>query len=210
MESFEKLIKIYDTNKTLLGSGHLLNQNSGTIKVKGINLPIIDANTEIYIEVYDEFKGILPFYCSVIVAASNQLNARILRVEPRHERRSSLKVRTKLSLYIEKLERNNDDITSEVPNMKINLLNLSIGGMLITSNYELKLEDVITFRFQYEKNQIILLKAKVIRIDKVYDPITPDYYNLNYGCMFEKLSSFDETVLTKYLYDRQIQLYKNR
>ncbi|MDD2496447.1 MAG: PilZ domain-containing protein, partial [Tissierellia bacterium] len=126
------------------------------------------------------------------------------------ERRKSLKVRTDLSFYIDSLWRNDKDITKDVPNMKINMLNLSIGGMLISSNYNLKISDIITFNFQYEKPQVVLLKAKIIRIDKIYDEITRNLSILNYGCSFDKLSSFDEAVITKYLYDRQLQLYRNK
>ena len=60
----EKIVKIYDKEKNLLGKGHLLGISSETIKVKGQNLPILDSNTEIIIEIYHEFSGIRTFLCS--------------------------------------------------------------------------------------------------------------------------------------------------
>lgn len=205
-----KIVKIYDKGKKFLGSGHLLSIGSSMIKVKGNNLPVLDFKTEIIVEIYNEISGITPYLCKVGLASRNQLNALILKTEQIIERRNSLKVRTDLSFYIESLLRNGEDMTKDVPNMKINIMNLSIGGMLISSNYDLMVNDIITFDFQYEKNQIVLLKAKVIRIDKIYDNNTKKLSALNYGCMFEKMHSHYEAVITNYLYNRQLQLYKNK
>ncbi len=210
MVNTEKMVKIYTKNKKFLGSGHLLSINNNVIKVKGKNLPALNSKAIIIIEIYNEFLGIAPYFCKVIVASKNQLNALILKAEKVIERRNSLKVRTDLSFYIDSLIRNDEDITKDVPNMKINILNLSIGGMLISANYDLMVNDVLTFEFKYEKSQVLLLKAKVIRIDKVYDNATKELSALNYGCMFERLPLSDEAVITKYLYERQLQLYKNR
>ena len=90
------------------------------------------------------------------------------------------------------------------------MLNLSIGGMLVSSNYDLRINDIITFKFQYLKYPIVLIKAKVLRLDKVYDKKTRELAAVNYGCIFKKLRGFDEAIITKYLYDRQLKLYKNR
>lgn len=210
MINTEKTVKIYDSEKKLIGKGHLLSLNAGSIKVKGYNLPILNSNTEITIEVYHEFSGISTYYCVVGLASPNQLNAHIKEFGPMVERRKSLKVRTDLSFYINSIFRNDEDIIKDYPNLKINMLNLCSGGMLISSNYELKIGDIVSFNFQYEKSQIILLKAKIIRIDNVYDPITKNLSVINYGCSFRKLSSIDEAVITRYLFDRQLQLYKNK
>lgn len=210
MESPEKFIKIYDTDNELIGSGHLLSMSSSMIKIKGDDLPILQSKTNITVAIFSEFSGISPYYCEVSLASRNQLNALIIRKEPMIERRKSLKVRTDLSFYIESLIRNDEDITKDVPNMKINMLNLSIGGMLISSNYELMMNDVIRFSFQYANYQIILLEAKIIRIDKILDKDNSQLFSLNYGCVFSKMPNYDESVITKYLYDRQLQLYKNR
>lgn len=206
----EKTVKIYDVNKKLLGIGQLLSLSSGVIKVKGYDLPIIKSRTDIYIEIYSELQGVYPYHCKVSIATSNQLNALIIEAGSVIERRNSLKVKTNLSFNINSLNRMNEDITESVPNMKINMLNLSIGGMLISSNYELKIHDTMSFIFTFGQYEPVLLKAKVIRIDKVYDKITKELSAINYGCVFKKLSNYEESVVTKYLYDRQLQLYKNR
>ncbi len=210
MEISDKPVKIYTVDMKLLGIGQLLSLSSGMIMVKGFDLPELDCNDEIYVEIYNEFYGIMPYFCVVSVASSNQLNASIVRIDPIIERRNSLKVKTDVSFYINKLERNDEDITKDYPDMKINLLNLSIGGMLISSNYELNKNDIITFDFQYLEYQVIRIRAKVERIDKIYDIKTKLLTAINYGCIFKKLTDYDESVITKYLYDRQLRLYKNK
>ncbi|HBD63861.1 MAG TPA: hypothetical protein DC038_05420 [Clostridiales bacterium] len=210
MNNIEKTAKIYTTDRQLIGSGQLLSMSGSSIKIKGSNLPILNTRTEIIVEIYNELSGISPYLCKVIVATRNQLNALVTRVEDIVERRGSLKVRTDISFHIDSLKRNDVDITNDVPNMKINILNLSIGGMLISSNYDLMLHDVLSFYFKYEKNQLVLIKATVIRLDKTYGDDSKELLSTNYGCTFGKMASYDEAIIAKYLYERQLQLYKNR
>lgn len=209
MITTDKLVKIYDADNNLIGKGHLLSLSMRIIKVKGSNLPILNSKTKIIIEIYNEISGIGRFDCYVKLASYNQLNAQIIKKDAVIERRKSLKVRTDLSFYIETLYRSDEDITKDFPNMKINILNLSIGGMLISSNYNLYINDIITFSFQYEKI-VVLLKAKVVRIDKIYDNNANHLSICNYGCIFEQMPSYYEDIITKYLYIRQLKLYKDK
>ncbi len=208
MENTDKYIKVYNENHELLCSGHLLSINNGIIMVKGNDLPTIDTKTKVIIEIYSVLSGISPYFCEINVSSPNQLNAKIIRTDPITERRNALKVRTDLCFMLDTLYRNDEDINKDIPKIIINILNLSVGGMLISSNYDLMIGDVITFKFIYEKYRIIL-KAKIIRIDKKYDKITKELSGKNYGCSFERMSSFNESVITKYLFDRQLQLYRN-
>lgn len=210
MKNTEKLIKVYDEGKNLLGSGHLLSLGSGVIRIKGRNLPIINSKTKVIIEVYNELSGIIPYLCEVSIASENQLNAKIIRQDAVVERRKSLKVKTDVSVYVDSLVRNDEDISKDVPNMKINILNLSIGGMLISCNYDLMINDKISFNFPYTNHQFVFLKAKIIRIDKIFDKITNQFSSLNYGCVFDKMDRNNEALITRFLFDRQIMLYKNR
>ncbi|MFA9423913.1 MAG: PilZ domain-containing protein [Sedimentibacter sp.] len=210
MDNIGLLVKIYKINKEYLGTGQLLDIDSETIKIKGDDLPIIDSGTEVYIEIFDELVGISPYLCEIGVAARNQLNGSIKTKEAIIERRNSLKVRTDLSFYIEKLVRKGENITKEVPNMKINMLNLGTGGMLISTNYLLLRNDELTFYFNYSNFQLILIHAKVIRIDNKPSHDTEDISTVNYGCTFAKMARYNESVITQYLYDRQLRLYKKR
>ncbi len=205
----DKIVKIYDEDSKLIGKGQLLSLNEKIIKVKGTGLPILSRKTNVIIEIYSEFVGISRYCCQIDLASDNQLNAHIVKKKPDIERRNSLKVRTDLSYYVESLYRNDKDITKDFPNMKINLINLSIGGMLISSNYELYINDIITFNFQYKKTAV-LLKAKVIRIDKIYDENQKNLFFYNYGCIFEEMPPNIEMIITRYLYIRQLEMHKDK
>ena len=203
----EKTVKIYDEQNKFIGNGYLLSINS-VIKVKGPCLPKLKTGAIIIIEIYS-LSGIKQYSCTVELASARQLNGKIIKESPVFERRKSLKVPTDISFYIENLHRNGEDVTEHFPSIVINILNLSNGGMLFSSNYELHIGDIVVFNFKYEKN-LILLKAKIIRIDKIYDDNTKKPSIQNYGCFFEGMSPYDENIITKYLYFRQLQLYKNR
>jgi c-di-GMP-binding flagellar brake protein YcgR len=209
MINTDKIVKIYDEDNKLIGKGYLLNLDAEIIKVKGNGLPILSRKTNVIIDVYNEFTGISRYSCQIELASNNQLNAHIVKKYPDIERRNSLKVRTDLSYQVESLYRNDEDVTENFPNMKIRLINLSIGGMLVSSNYELYINDIITFNFRYEKTAV-LLKAKVIRIDKIYDDNQKILSFCNYGCIFEEMPPHIEKIITRYLYLRQLEMHKDK
>jgi hypothetical protein len=208
------LVKIFDLDNNIIGKGSLLGLNSDAIIIKGNNLPVLDSGSNVIIQIFDELVGISPYLCNISVATRNQITAQIIRKDPVIERRNSLKVRTDLSFYVSKIHRNGDDITDELPSVKINVLNLSIGGMLISSNIDLMIGDVITYYFKYHKYKSIPLEAKIIRIDKfrcekeILEEINND--TENYGCYFISMTNNDESVILQYLFDRQLQLYRNK
>jgi len=204
------LIKLFDLNKVNIGKGELLSINNNTIIVKGNYLPVLSSGINIYVNIYNERVGVSPYFCKVSVASKHQLTAQILKKDLIVERRRALKVRTDLFFYINRIHRNNEDITDDVPIIKINVLNLSIGGMLVLSNYDFLTNDEITFYFKYYKYKPILLEAKIIRIDKLKDEEDETRISLNYGCHFLNISSNDESIMFRYLFDRQIQIYRNK
>ena len=205
------LVKLFDLNKEILGKGILLSMSKNTIIVKGNNLPVLKTGADVMLNIYDEQIGISPYLCEVSVATKNQITAQIVRRDPIIERRTTLKVRTDLSFYANKLYRDNEDITDNVPIIKLNILNLSIGGMLISCNYNLLVGDILTFYFKYINYKPIHLEAKVIRVDEVEDPDgIEDRVTYNYGCIFSGITMNEESILLKYLFERQLQLYKNK
>jgi c-di-GMP-binding flagellar brake protein YcgR len=99
--------------------------------------------------------------------------------------------------------RENNIVQCEEP-IKIKILNLSVGGMLFTSTTDFCVGDTIVFNFDYYKNNVIPIEAKIIRIDEPSD----EFSNYSYGCIFKGLSDSDESVLYQYLYERQLQVHK--
>jgi len=204
------LVKLFNLANVEIGKGNLLSIRNNALIIKGNNLPILSSGLNIYVNIYDERVGISPYLCKVSVASKSQLTAQIIKKDPIIERRTALKVRTDLSFYLSKIQRNDEDITEKLPNIKINILNLSIGGMLISSNVEFLINDVIMFYFKYINSKPIFLEAKVIRIDELENIDVENRITYNYGCRFLSLSSNNETVLCQYLFDRQLQLYRNK
>lgn len=210
MGNMELNVKILDSNKNIIAKGKLLSLTPSTIILKGRNLPLLSSGTNIYVHIYDERTGITPYYCFVSVATKNQITAQIIRKDQVIERRNALKVRTDLSFYLCKILRDEEDITDELTAIKINILNLSIGGMLISSNFSFRLNDEFTFNFNFYKNKPIYLRAKIIRKDEIEDEDIEEFVSLNYGCIFLNTTIKDEAIIFQYLFDRQIQLYKYR
>lgn len=201
-------VKIYDMKKNFIGRGILTDMRGANLRIYADELSSPVFGRKIYVEMYDELKGICQYLCRVYSISENQLGASIIKREIIHERRKSLKVRTDLSFYIKSLLRNNEIIADKTHNIKINIYNLSIGGMLISSGTELMVNDILEFNFAPPGYETVPLIAEIIRIDKAANPLTGNIKSVRYGCSFKKISLHDETAITKYLYDRQLQLHK--
>ena len=197
------LVKIFDEDKNYLGKGGLDRIAGNSIIVKGNHLPTIPSKSTIFINIYNELKGISVYECSVGIAADMQLTANIIKQHNTVERRRSLKIRTNYVAELKLIMREDKIVQTTTP-IKITLLNLSIGGMLFTSNTRFYIGDSVVFTFDYYKENPIILEAKIVRIDIVND----DFNNINYGCTFNEVSRNDESIIYKYLYERQLQVYK--
>lgn len=197
------LVKIFDEDKNYLGKGNLESLSTNRIIVKGNHMPTLPSKSTIFINIYNELAGIAVYECEVSLAADMQLSANILKYHTTIERRKSLKVRTDYKTELKLVMRENKIVQCEEP-IKITILNLSVGGMLFTSTTDFFVGDTIVFNFDYYKNNIIPIEAKVIRIDESSDELS----NNNYGCVFKDISNTDESVIYQYLYERQLQVHK--
>ncbi|QSX07175.1 PilZ domain-containing protein [Sedimentibacter sp. zth1] len=199
------LVKIFDRNKQYLGKGKLDKIVGSRIVIKGNNLPIIHSKETIFLNVFNELRGVLIYECIVNIGANMQLTATILKQHGTIERRRTLKIRTAYTTSIRLVIRDNKALSIKDP-IVIKMLNLSIGGMLFTSKETFCINDIITFTFDHYQNCSIDLEAKIIRVDKTID----EYNNDNYGCIFIGVTPYDENVICKYLYERQLQIYKKK
>jgi hypothetical protein len=197
------LVKIFDEEKNYLGKGNLDSLSGTKIIVKGNYLPTLPSKSTIFLNIYNEIAGIAVYECLVSLAADMQLSAKIVKYHTTIERRKSLKVRTDYKTELKLVMRENNIVQCEEP-IKIKILNLSVGGMLFTSITDFCLGDAVVFNFDYYKNNVIPIEAKIIRIDEPSD----EFSNYNYGCVFKDLSNTDESVLYQYLYERQLQVHK--
>lgn len=206
MNNSDLIVNIFDLNKNNIGKGRLLSITLNKIIVNGTNLPVLNSGTHIYINIYDEKTIITPYYCVISVASNNQINAQIIRKEQVIERRSSFRMQTDLFFYTDKIYRKNEDITCDIPDAKINILNISVGGMLISSSYQFNINDEITFYFNYFENKPIYLNAKIIRKEEIEYKDNEDKILINYGCVFFNITNYDISIILKYIFERQLQL----
>ncbi len=197
------LVKIFDEEKNYLGKGNLDSLTADKIVIKGNYLPTLPSKSRIFINIYNEIAGIAVYECAVSLAADMQLSAKIVKYHTTIERRKSLKVRTDYKTELKLVMRENKIVQTDEP-IKIVILNLSVGGMLFTSKTEFFIGDTIVFNFDYYKNNIVPIEAKIIRIDEPSDELSHN----NYGCIFKDLSSIDESIIYQYLYERQLQVHK--
>lgn len=197
------LVKIYDINKHFLAKGSIERITPVNMRIKGNNLPLIKSKTEIYVNVFDQIRGISIYRCIVKLAAEMQLSVDIIEKEKQLERRNSLKIRTSIHTNALITIRDSRAIENEKP-VEFEILNLSIGGMLFTSKVEFMKNDIILFIFDYMKTHPFTIEAVVVRIDKAVNPYDYD----NYGCKFKDLGPFEEKIVTKYLYEKQLQNHK--
>ena len=203
MQAQPLLVKIFDEEKNYLGKGTLNKISGNLIVVKGNHIPTMPSKTAIFLNIYNELTGISVYECSVSIAADMQLSAKIVKQHRTIERRRALKIRTDFDVDLRLIMRENKIVQTTEP-VKIKILNLSIGGLLFTSSTEFFIGDTIVFSFDYYKDSPIILDARIVRIDPTNDEFS---YN-NYGCMFNDISRSDENIICKYLYERQLQVYK--
>lgn len=197
------LVRVFDKDKNFIGKGTLHKITGKMIVIKGYNLPEIKSKSIIFLNVFNELKGISIYECMVNIGASMQLTATILKQHETVERRKSLKVRTNIKSELRLIIRNNKALKMDNP-IKITMLNFSIGGMLFTSSTKFFINDIFTFTFDYYKDNPIELEAKIIRLDKA----TEEFCDDNYGCIFIAITPAEEKIIYKYLYERQLQIYK--
>lgn len=203
MKNKTLLAKIYDIDKKFLGKGSVDRISPNFIRIKGHHLPSLKSHTDIYINIFDELRGISVYRCEVSLAADMQLSARIIRKEKQIERRKSLKIRTNIKTNAQMVLRNSRAVESDFP-IELTILNLSIGGMLFTSKTTFYKDDTVLFVFDYMKKHPFTIEAQVIRIDKAIN----EYEYDNYGCQFKGLNPFEEKIVMKYLYEQQLRTHK--
>jgi len=204
------IVKLLDLNNNLLGKGTLLSIDSDGMKMAGRNLPELDSGTKVLVEVYDEMVGITPYKCTVSIASYKEINFKIDEVLEPVERRTALKVKTDLSYSMSKIFRKGNNILNEIGKSKIYIHNLSQGGMMISTNFDFQIEDTFNFYFVNTNSKTILLEAKIIRIDKQVDEDNEEIIYTFYGCQFINITAEQQSIIMKYLFERQIQLYKER
>lgn len=85
--------------------------------------------------------------------------------------------------------------------IQVCILDISAGGILITTSHEFNVGD--SFKFRFEKSRVpinltaIVLRKEIVRLRE-----------FKYGCKFTGITDHDTALLCEYIYKRQMELYK--
>lgn len=203
-------VKLLDLENNVIGKGTLLSDDGEGIKIAGKNLPELESGTKVLLEVYDDMVGVMPYKCTISIASYKEVNLIIDETLEPIERRTALKVKTDLTYNANKIFRNDENILDEVGKVRIYIHNLSQGGMLMSANFDFQVGDKLNFYFVHTNSKPILLEAKIIRADKQVDEDNDDLIHSFYGCQFINITSEQQSIIMKYLFERQIQLYREQ
>lgn len=198
---------IYRTDKNFIFPKDLnsTNDSSQLIIVKGKNLPELDANTLIYIIAYLVNGDRVKYLTKVKISTDKQLNAFITddNSQIMQERRRFFKIKTNENGFIILIVRDGEALKNN-ESIKINILDINIGGIFISSNFEFQIGDNFKFRTDLYDERLEA-EAEVLRIQK-----TSDGTVLGYGCKFSSSNSSQEELITRYIYKLQLEERRRR
>ena len=195
-------ISFLDNYGNIMHRGTLLSRNNNLLLVKGTNLPILPKGKQIKLTLQHPRQGVKHIEGQVEIATDIQINISIKTETPFIERRMSLKVPTDIRFSINNMRHRDEEIVFEKP-MNISVLNLSLGGMLISPDrdYDFTLGDSGYFTFDPYPQCSLSIEFEIVRVDNIGDFIV-------YGCRFFEMLPIEEDVLCKYIYDRQLEIHK--
>lgn len=111
------------------------------------------------------------------------------------ERRRYYKTEANIPGYI-KVVFHGDEVICPDPPVKVNIVNINLGGVFIASPYELSNEDRILLSFL---DGAVEVTAEILRVQ------CDDGGNIaGYGCQFEKLAQSEEEALSRFIFDCQL------
>lgn len=199
------LAKVFDVNEIYLGCGTLSSLDDNILTIKGENLPLIPINQTVLIYIYDEFLGVKIHECKINIASEKQINATVIKQFPFIDRRLSLKVRTDIVALLSTVIRENSKIVCHRNKFHIHINNLSIKGMRIDTDHEFKIDDILTTSFGINNTYLFSIQSRIVRCDG-----RDNYNKLNYGCVFYPLPLETENIICRYLFERQLALFKEK
>jgi hypothetical protein len=112
------------------------------------------------------------------------------------ERRRFYKLQTDIAAKVTLITRKEENITPDAP-VPARIKNINIGGVLLSTGFELEARDIILLRFELLSKQLELM-TDVIRVQKRDGKIE------GYGCCFNGLRNWQEEILARYIHTAQL------
>lgn len=165
------------------------------VSIRSTKLPVIRKNDEL--TVVFEYSNGTRIRCKtkVDISTSEQMNFHVDDGEVLEERRNSYKVATKEPAYIIRLETQDDTIDLEEP-FKVTILNINLSGILMHSDMELKIGDIVTIKLL---NGNMELRTEILRRQ-----FNNDGELVGYGCRFLDVTPSQEEKIARHLFECQL------
>ena len=203
-------VDLLDSDQQLLLSARSCKIDDNRIILSGVNLPIINHETQIKAVLYLK-DGIMMMHGKVTISTDMQTNIEILDYTEKEERRQNIKVKAEFKSRILKVYRRTrghefDEIGRRgIPlNEEIRARDISVGGICFYSNKRFFKNQSIFFEFDQCKKPFVI-EAVVLR--KEASERTAEY-RYRYGCKLVNLSKVQQESICEYVFRIEIENYK--
>lgn len=167
------------------------------IMIKGNKLPEIPKGEPIDAMFYYRNGTRIKVRTGIDVASSQQINFHIgndyIVME---ERRNSYKTYVNIDGIVATYKRGEDIYDFEPPYLKVNIQNINLGGVFISTPYEFAVDDLMSLQLIRED---FILETRVLRIQQDEEGKV-----LGYGCCFEQVRQSQEEVISRFIFDCQL------
>ena len=198
--SYIRIDVIYEKNITV-SSDHP-SVTGGRIILRGEDFALIPHKAEVEIIGY-LMDGIVFMMGKVTVSTRSQLNVNVINTGEKLERRSCLKVRTKMALLLHKAYSLGKRHISYTVDQPILTRDLSIGGIAFYSNSVLFESQKIEMDLSLLKTGL-MVEAVVLRKERGF---YRGGFRYKYGCRFLNVSGEKERVLCEFVLQTQLKNY---
>ncbi len=169
--------------------------------IKGKDLPELDRGTRVVIIAYSKTGDRIKYLGDISMSHDLQMNISILKsnsTQVLEERRRFFKIKVSLSGRALFVIRDEDTIRFEDP-AAINVSDINVGGIFITSDYEFRRDDCACVDIELLNGYKLNTMAHILRVQK------DEEGNIaGYGCSFETLTAAQEDAIGKYINHQQL------
>lgn len=216
-----KIIKIdiFDKNNVVVLSAekgfvfpkNLDSDEDSIIIIKGKNFPEMERDTRVSAVTTLKSGERIKYAGVVSMSMDSQLNVKVLKTgdtEVLEERRRYFKIKVRENGRVLFFMRGEETIRFDEPEAMA-ILDINIGGVFMTSEYEFMAEDVVCMEIDLFDDYKLNAMAKILRVQRGADGEIAGY-----GCEFQALSAAQEDYIGKYIYkaqfaQRQKEMAKN-
>lgn len=195
-------VVVLSAEKGFIFPKNLDSDEDSIIIIKGKNFPEIDHDTLVSVVTTLKSGERIKYSGTVSMSIDTQLNVKILKTgstEVLQERRRYFKIKVSENGRILFFVRGEETIRFDEPE-SMAILDINIGGVFMTSEYEFMAEDVVCMEIDLFVDYKLNVMAKILRVQRGADGNIAGY-----GCEFQGLSAAQEDYIGKYINKAQYE-----